>query len=545
MDRTENSKRNIKIFCMITALILIAELCRHQKHFGLGNEYNMILKPVRVTIYLGLFIAWGISVSKRIVNRQLKTYLVLIDCLIVFWFSVTAVRQYFLIHQGVISRTIWYGCYIPIIMIPTFMLFAAMYTRKGEDYRLPKSSWAVTAVSVAFSAVIASNDFHYKVFRPKGTIDMLESWYSHTVIYWLAVGWIVLLTVGAVVIISMRCRQPHSRRIAVLPIFIFLIVGAYFAFMMIDYRSWKWVFGDYTPFLCVSVIAILESCIQSGMIPSNTGYEELFRSSPVGMLILDDELNICYKTAQAEDIPRPDLIAAAEGKTQYGRNMVLQKYPLRAGYAVWEEDVTELADIIEDLENNRREIAEGNYLAEHSYRTVSRLRHTQEQNRLYDTLQKQTASQNRKMHELLRRYDSPASESERRKVLAESAVIAAYIKRKGNLIFHGEKSGIIPTEELRMCIEESMNNIRLLGIECWSDIRIPGGIRVDSAIRIYDLFEQTVESVLDEATLIFIKIGNHDAVIRVIIECELGDGSPEPVRVATEIDDLDEGGTVV
>jgi hypothetical protein len=265
---------------------------------------------------------------------------------------------------------------------------------------------------------------------------MLESWYSHTVIYWLAVGWIVLLTVGAVVIISMRCRQPHSRRIAVLPIFIFLIVGAYFAFMMIDYRSWKWVFGDYTPFLCVSVIAILESCIQSGMIPSNTGYEELFRSSPVGMLILDDELNICYKTAQAEDIPRPDLIAAAEGKTQYGRNMVLQKYPLRAGYAVWEEDVTELADIIEDLENNRREIAEGNYLAEHSYRTVSRLRHTQEQNRLYDTLQKQTASQNRKMHELLRRYDSPASESERRKVLAESAVIAAYIKRKGKKAVH-------------------------------------------------------------------------------------------------------------
>ncbi len=527
---------------MVAVLVLLAELCRHQKHFGLGNEFNMLLKPVRVTVYIGLLIAWGVSVSKRIINRQLRIYLLLIDWLLIFWFSVTTVKLYFLIHQGVISRIIWYGSYIPIIMIPTFMFFAAMHTRKGEDYRLPGWSWAVTGVSAAFAAVIATNDFHYMVLRPKGTIDMLESWYSHTLIYWMAVGWIVLLTVGAVLIISMRCRQPHSRRIAVLPIFIFIIIAAYFAFMMADYRAWKWVFGDYTPFLCVSVIAILESCIQSGMIPSNTGYEKLFKSSPVGMLILDDEMNICYKTAQAADIPKSELIAAEVGKTQYGRNMVLQKYPLQAGYAVWEEDVTELADTIEDLENNRREIAEGNYLAEHNYRTVSRLRHTQEQNRLYENLQQQTTSQNRKMHELLIRYDSLDSEEERRRVLAESAVIAAYIKRKGNLLFHGEKSGIIPTEELRMCIEESMNNIRLLGIECWSEIRIPGGIMVDSAIRIYDLFEQTVESVLNNASLIFIRIGNRDAVIRVVIECELKEG-PEPLlRIVEEIDDMKAGG---
>ena len=153
---TKHSSRNTSIIVITAVLILIAELCRHQRHFGLGNEYNFILKPVRVVIYLTIFIAWGISVERRIINRQLKLYLRLIAILIVFWFSIRTVRLYFVLHQGVVSRTIWYGSYIPILMIPTFMLLAALHTRRPEDYSLPKWTWAVVVISAAFAAVIAA-----------------------------------------------------------------------------------------------------------------------------------------------------------------------------------------------------------------------------------------------------------------------------------------------------------------------------------------------------------------------------------------------------
>lgn len=547
---------NIRTGIIVAMLILIAALCRHQKHFGLGNDFNYILRPLRVVIYLGLFIVWGIYVDRRIINRQLRAYLRAITCMMIFWFSERTVRMHFVLHQGIISRTLWYSSYIPIILIPTFMLFAAMHTRKDDDYRLPEWSPAVTAVSVLFSAIIATNDLHYRIFSPKGTLDMLESWYSYTPLYWIIVGWIIVLLVSALGIIFRRCRVPHSRRVALMPIVIMMITAGYFIFMMIDYRSWKWLFGDYTPFLCLAVTGIIESCLQSGMIPANTGYEELFYASPIGLLIVDDNGRICFRTAQAADI-RPESLADLESGTErYSRNMVLQKYKLSTGSAIWQEDITELADTIEDLENNRREIAEANYLSEHTYRTVSRLRHTQEQNRLYDVLQKQTASQNRKMQQYLEEYGSCGSEEERRRLLADSAVIAAYIKRKGNLLFHGEKSGIIPTEELRLCIEESLQNVRLLGAECSMDIRMPGGMTVASAIKIFDLYETVVEAVMNDAEVLYVRIGDRDAKIRVRIECELGhEAKPVPLpsyaeceaegdllSVTAVIDDMEAGG---
>lgn len=48
---------------------------------------NWVFKILRASIYIGLFIAWGVSIHRRIVQPQVSRYLIAISALMVFWIT--------------------------------------------------------------------------------------------------------------------------------------------------------------------------------------------------------------------------------------------------------------------------------------------------------------------------------------------------------------------------------------------------------------------------------------------------------------------------
>ena len=109
------------------------------------------------------------------------------------------------------------------------------------------------------------------------------------------------------------------------------------------------------------------------------------------------------------------------------------------------EDISAINELLEELESNRAEIAESNNLERENYNTKLRINALREKNRLYDLLQEQTAHGIDLLDDIFGQYEDSAEPKERRKLLAKAAVIGAYIKRRGNLMFIGEKSNVTDT----------------------------------------------------------------------------------------------------
>ncbi|MBR6812097.1 MAG: hypothetical protein IKM51_01850, partial [Oscillospiraceae bacterium] len=59
-----------------------------------------------------------------------------------------------------------------------------------------------------------------------------------------------------------------------------------------------------TAALCFTVVAIWESCIKTGLIQSNSRYDELLKYSGLGMAVVDNDFTVHYRSADAVELPK-------------------------------------------------------------------------------------------------------------------------------------------------------------------------------------------------------------------------------------------------
>ena len=93
---------------------------------------NIILDQSCTCLYLGLYIAWGIYLQKRVVNYKIRRCLIEIACLMVFWIFLRSIK-YHILMEVFSRRMCWYLYYIPCTMIPTLGLNAAILMGEDEE----------------------------------------------------------------------------------------------------------------------------------------------------------------------------------------------------------------------------------------------------------------------------------------------------------------------------------------------------------------------------------------------------------------------------
>lgn len=263
--------------------------------------------------------------------------------------------------------------------------------------------------------------------------------------------------------------------------------------------------GDITAVQCLMFAGILESCIQCGLIQTNSGYGELFEVRTIGSQIVDNNYNIRYSSSNAPKLTQEIMRAAENGAVKLDKNTLLKSSRIDGGRVLWQEDITDITAVMERLEENKKTISESNDIEQKNYKTKVRINAVREKNRLYDLLQKKTSHQIELLDGLMTQYESESNPKIRRSLLAKSAVIGAYIKRRGNLMFISEKSEVTDTAELSACLDESFANLELMGVDCAIDIPDKNRIYTVDAIRIYDFFEAVTESAIDDIRSVWLK----------------------------------------
>lgn len=510
----KQNKALIRTAVIVLLLILLAIYLRF-----IGNEGTLptFAGLVRSFIYIGLFGAWGVSVWRRIVQKQIRRYLLLVSILIAFWLVIRTIKFNLGMDLNV-NRYIWYGYYIPMLFIPLMALFVSLSLGKAESYHLPRWTAALYIPTAILVLLVLTNDFHQLVFTfPPGTDIWTDKSYAYNTGYWFVICWEALCAAAAIIIMLFKCRIPQSRSVLWLPLVPFG-VSLLYGLMYIAGVPWLiTIAGDFTVMQCLLYTAVFESCIQCGFIQSNTGYDLLFPVSTLSAQVVDKNYNVVYSSVSVYKLPKPVLRQTETGTVALDRNTLLKGNAIRAGFVVWQEDVTELADAIDELKENQEQIKHANRVERENYNTKRLISQLREKNRLYDLLQQQTAKQNALLSGVLEAYCQTVDESERKKLLAKAAVFGAYIKRRGNLVFLGEQNKLLPAAELSLCLNESMQNLELMGVICELTLKLDGMIAIDTATRIYDMFQSVVEAALEGLTGIWVHVSERtgDVIARI------------------------------
>ena len=254
----------------------------------------------------------------------------------------------------------------------------------------------------------------------------------------MVLGWEINCALVAFVLMVLKSRQ--SQRKKYLPAFL-ISVSVVYAFIYVSGVEWmQMIGGDIAAVQCLMYTAMLESCIMCGLIQTNTGYEKLFEIGTIGAQIIDNRYHKQYISANAVEIPEDLMRAAENGYISMDKNTLLKSSPVSGGHVLWQEDIADIIEILEKLEENRKTIEENNCLEQENYNTRVKINTLREKTRLYDRLQKQTASQIDLLDRLLNQYETETNPILTRNLLAKIGVIGAYIKRRGNLLFLEEKT---------------------------------------------------------------------------------------------------------
>ena len=503
------TKQNHKTGFLVAAMVFCAILLR------VLGKFDILIVPggiVRSLIYIALYIGWGISVSKRIIQVQVRHYLIAVSCLMVFWFVIRTIKYFFITDIGIV-RQLWYWFYLPMLFIPLFSLFVAISLGKPANAKLSKTTLVLLSIpTVLCLLLVLTNDLHQLVFAFLEGKVWTDNNMNYAFGYYFVLGWEILCGFAAFIIMLIKCR--HSQRKKYLP---FLLLACSIVYALIYASGAKWmqlIGGDITAAQCLIFTGILESCIQCGLIGTNTGYQSLFEAGSIGAQIADTDWHTRYASSNASELTADIMRSAEKDAAMLDSNTLLRSGRIPGGHVLWQEDITDITALLENLEENRKTISESNDVAQENYKTKVKINTLREKNRLYDRLQAQTAHQIELLDQLLTQYEAQSDPEIRRSLLAKAAVIGAYIKRRGNLMFIGEKSDVTDTAELSACLDESFTNLELMGVECAIDIPGKNSIYIRDAIRVYDFFEAVTEEAMDDIRFVWLKARSlEDAVI--------------------------------
>lgn len=481
--------------------VLAAYLCR------MTEAGTTLPAFARAMIYLALFIVWGLSIQYRIRQKQARHYLLAVDILMLFWIILRTLK-YMLVTGTVMTRYLWYMYYIPMLLIPMLALMIAWSLNKPDSYRLPPQIAALWTIAVILIGLVLTNDLHGLVFvfpAEQNFYEWSDDTYTYGAGYFAVLAWESLCAAASLVIMAIKCRIPGARKYFWLPPLPLLLSLVYTVLYFTGVPWLRVAFGDLTVTQCLLIAATFEACIGCGLIQSNTRYGELFAATvDCNAMITDMSFNLFCSAKDAEKFTPAVLREASDKPLDLGEGRSLHTMLIRGGYAVWVEDNSALLKMREELEAMKKELLERNEILRQEYENEKASREVEEQNRLYDMLQNATQKQIDKIAFLTQKYreeeweaKAEAGEEEQRKILAQTAVLCTYIKRRKHMALLAFRKYDIPAAELRLAMEESLRSLELLGADSALYIRTGEMLSAEAAIGIYGFFEDVIEDALD------------------------------------------------
>lgn len=239
------------------------------------------------TIFLILIFIWGKSIRQRIIQKGIRRKLVIIAVLLFFWLFIRFIKYNVFSRKDTISRYLWYMYYIPQCLVPPISLIAMMELTRKKKENLSKLIYLILIPAFVLILLILTNDFHQLAFAFKATEENSVVEYTHRIIFYLAIAWIIIMTFLSLVTLILKCSISVCKRKIWIPLLVFLIttIACTLCFIFAT-QSYK-----IPELLSFSFILLIETYIRIGLIPSNDNYLTYSKIFSMPFVITDKKLN--------------------------------------------------------------------------------------------------------------------------------------------------------------------------------------------------------------------------------------------------------------
>ena len=495
----------------VFTVIAIAYACRMLAKFDIGGP---AVNHIRTALYLLLFALWGFALDRRIIQRQALHCLRLTAALMLLWLILRTLKYSFVTGPAA-GRYIWYLYYLPMLFLPLLWVYIALSMGKSEDYRLSRGTGMLSIIPAALFLLVITNDLHQQVFAFKSGVPGLpvSGTYSYRPLYFICLGWMVVCMAFSLVCLFRKSRIPSGEGKRITPFVLGCAMLLYGILYLSGIPAVRWWFGDMNVMFCLLYAAIYESCIRCRMIPSNTGYVELFEASTLAACIADRSGRIVLRSRAAGE----DMTCPQEGQRIVRPDgMRISSAPISGGYAVWQDNVRQLAELRTRLNANKEEMERNKKKLKDAYLVQKSLHELTEKNRIYNELEAKHSRQTAQMRQMLARCEK-SEPAERRSLLKKVLLLGTYIKRSANLYFLCSEYQWLPQQELRLTVDEAVRALTACGTECGVIYRTTEPMRASEVVRLFNLLEIVAETTVDDLRSLFISVS--DSAMDLSVEC--------------------------
>lgn len=540
---TYNKKKMLSCGVILIS-VLLAYICR------LVRPENAFMRNLadqcRNCIYLGIYCAWVIYLEKHVVHKKMRRCLTAIGCLMVFWFLVRTVK-FHILHDPLGEHVCWYLYYIPMILIPVLGLAAAMFFGEKAEEKTVRRIKILLTVAVVLIVSVFTNDLHQMVFHFAKQPPFSDNDYSYGILFMVIQGWMLICLTGMEIILIRKSRIPGKKQfwLPIIPGILLLgwNIGNIFRLPFIQTFA-----GDMTAVCCLLMAAIYQGCILCGLIQTNNRYFELFQTSGgLDAEITDYSFQRYYHSG---DFPQlsPELRSMIVNRSFVQEQGIrINHIPIRGGHLFWSEDISVLLDQYQDIREQQEELTARNRLLKKTYQKEAERRKAEEQNRLLNMIQSQTAGQLELLSQLMDELEKTESRERYNWILGKIVVVGTYLKRRKNLVLtqHTSDGNLLTMEDLRQSIAESCDSLKLCKIRAAYYVE-SGDVQLnaDDILKCYDTFEWLVEQLSDVMHSIFYRVSQIDEDLRISVhivsEADLRDLVSERPELKVQQEDENE-----
>ena len=520
------SKKRTLSYGVILISVLLAYICR------LVKSENVFMRNLadqcRNCIYQGMYCAWVIYLEKHVVHKKMRRCLTGIGCLMVFWFFIRTVK-FHIFYEPLGEHICWYLYYVPMILIPVLGLSAALFFVEKDEEKTVRKIIMLLSVAAVLIVSVFTNDLHQLVFRFSKQPPFSDMDYSYGILFMVIQAWMLLCLTGMEIILIRKSRIPGKKQfwMPVIPGILLLgwNIGNIFRLPFI-----KVIAGDMTAVCCLLMAAIYQGCILCGLIQTNSRYFELFQTSGgLDAEITDYSFQRYYHSGNFPELT-PELRAIIIDRSFVQEEGIrINHIPIRGGHLFWSEDISVLLDQYQDIREQQEELTTRNRLLQKTYQKEAERRKAEEQNRLLNMIQNQTAGQLELLSQLMDELERTESREQYDWILGKIVVVGTYLKRRKNLVLtqYTSDGNVLTMEDLRQSLAESCDSLKLCRIRAAYYVE-NGDIQLNAEdiLKCYDTFEWLVERLSDVMQSVFYRVSQIDDALRISVhivsETDLG-----------------------
>lgn len=478
-----------------------------------GGLLQDISHLISFLAYFLMLSAWGLSINRRIIHRAVHHNIMGIHVLIMAWLFLREIRWYYTSSPTAL-RYLCYAYYIPMVLIPLLAFNAAKRVGSVREKHDQKGDYCLYAMALGLIVMTLTNDLHGFVFHLNGFSD--RDPYTRGLGYFIIIGWVLVLELAMIVLVIKHCSNHVDGNQKYLPL---LFVGVSVMYGIIYLTT---DFHYIEPVVAFSYLTILiwESCVVLGMIPVNVRYEDFFRYGTLRGQIVDNEGKL-YIRSEAKDGLLLNQALFRVLKTNeilhYGHDVQLHIYPITAGYMIWQEDISRISDLIDEIRTQKKELEEKKTLEERELQAQVHQNSIEESTRIYTLINSQMEEGISHINYLADQMRRELVPERKRKLLFLINMTGVFLKRRSNLIMMDEGGEKLTHEEMNLCLAEVQKNLAPYGIESSFLVQVRRNLSRNEAITCLDLLEQFLVENIDQLHQVSVTISELPTYMRLRI----------------------------